>query len=442
MSGMIPEQPGQCRRGSQEPAPPTVCGTNPATNTWPDLAEALRQAQPALQALRNLLKDPPPGIGYSIIGRLEGNSIPNFVNERRGAQALQAAAMKDLHEGNLPRALEDLTALQGFVRLHADDPMVVPLMIRVAILGLSVDLAWDALQAKEWTEPQLAALQQACEQRALLQQMARMMEAERSMRIYNLNWLRSHSYQEWIARYRPIYRSFGLESPDTQKVATLGLWRQWVFHPVWSFAWSDLEELDYLQRMQQEIAVLRQASSNGSWRKLNQGLAASHRDLLPAFASWRFYMSLPLTEEIADRVGGSQTTKPTSPLPDFSRAWFIALKNLTLHQMVVTALALKRYELRQGRAPATLAALIPEFLPAAPRDFMDGQLLRYQLHGDGSFSLYSIGEDTVDNGGDPLPETANTSGQAASNWLGRDWIWPRPVTPVTMAHASPAQGLP
>jgi hypothetical protein len=60
----------------------------------------------------------------------------------------------------------------------------------------------------------LAALQQACEQRALLQQMARTMEAERSMRIYNLNWLRSHSYQEWIARYRPIYRSFGLESPD------------------------------------------------------------------------------------------------------------------------------------------------------------------------------------------------------------------------------------
>jgi hypothetical protein len=41
-------------------------------------------------------------------------------------------------------------------------------------------------------------------------------------------------------------------------------WRQYVFHPLWSFTWADQEELLYLQTIQGQIAVLREAAKHGS----------------------------------------------------------------------------------------------------------------------------------------------------------------------------------
>jgi hypothetical protein len=94
---------------------------------------------------------------------------------------------------------------------------------------------------------------------------------------------------------------------------------------------------------------------------------------------------------------------------------------------VIAAVALKRYELRHGKLPATLASLAPEFLTEVPHDFMDGQALRYRLNGDGSFALYSVGEDGRDDGGDPLPAVSGENRQNASIPAVRDWVWPREV---------------
>ena len=98
------------------------------------------------------------------------------------------------------------------------------------------------------------------------------------------------------------------------------------------------------------------------------------------------------------------------------------MKNLTLDQMVIAAIGLKRHEMRHGNAPADLEALVPEILPAVPRDFMDGQPLRYQVHSDGSQCIYSVGEDGKDDRGSPLPQVDVR--QPFSAWSGRDWVWP------------------
>ena len=94
----------------------------------------------------------------------------------------------------------------------------------------------------------------------------------------------------------------------------------------------------------------------------------------------------------------------------------------TAKQMAITAIALKRYQLINGNYPASLAALVPQFLPAVPRDPADGNPLRYQQTGK-TFLLYSIGDNFVDDGGDPTP--ANSLPSFA--WQrGRDWVWPQP----------------
>ena len=73
----------------------------------------------------------------------------------------------------------------------------------------------------------------------------------------------------------------------------------------------------------------------------------------------------------------------------------------TAKNVVITAIALKRFELRNHRLPATLADMTPDLLKTVPIDFMDGQPLRYRPNADGTFLLYSVGQNGKDDGGDP-----------------------------------------
>ena len=78
--------------------------------------------------------------------------------------------------------------------------------------------------------------------------------------------------------------------------------------------------------------------------------------------------------------------------------------------------------------PATLAALMPEFLPAIPHDPVNGEPLHYQLHLDGTFRLYSVGENGQDDGGDPSLKKGASS--KSLSWQSRDaldWVWPQPA---------------
>jgi hypothetical protein len=423
ISPLIVQQPGIASRGSQEPSPSLENPKDPP-GTWQDLQEQIRQAQPALQLLRTALKNPPADPGYEILPRLESCSVwPNFVGHRRAAQALQAAVLSDLHKGDLEGAKENLVALAAFSKLAAEEPTLVSYMIRIAILGLSTEVAWDALQADGWTEGQLAALQQAFRCDHLLAQMPRAMEGERATWLFELDWFKSHSYGAWVARFEPLYQSFGLKLPDSGFPLAFRYYREWIFHPLWRFAWADQEKLVYLQNEQRELELLREACRAGSWKQVRGRVEAIEKDYHPPSASWRFYLAMPLLDQMA--MGGP-ADKHQYPYPVFARAWSTAMKNLTLCHMLTTAIGLKRYELRHGKRPANLDALVPEFVDEVPRDLMDGRPLRYKIRPDGTACLYSVGDDAEDNLGDPTPQTSDH--QRPSAWEGRDWVWPHVVS--------------
>ncbi len=73
-------------------------------------------------------------------------------------------------------------------------------------------------------------------------------------------------------------------------------------------------------------------------------------------------------------------------------------QNEALRQVLDTALAMERYQLRHHRPAPTLAELIPDFLPEMPIDPFDGQPLRMLVQDD-RLTIYSIGKDLVDDGG-------------------------------------------
>ncbi|MBI3874719.1 MAG: hypothetical protein HY300_01865, partial [Verrucomicrobia bacterium] len=113
-------------------------------------------------------------------------------------------------------------------------------------------------------------------------------------------------------------------------------------------------------------------------------------------------------------------------MPFVGRAMFKAMRTQTQRELTVAAIALKRHQLRHGRFPASLDALVPDFLPALPVDFMDGQPLRYRLNADGSFLLYSVGDDFKDDGGNG--EMMPDKKLSVYLWNCRDAVWPAPAS--------------
>lgn len=125
--------------------------------------------------------------------------------------------------------------------------------------------------------------------------------------------------------------------------------------------------------------------------------------------------------------------------PSLSRVMSRAELTTQHRDATLTAIALEIYKRKTGAYPESLAALVPQFIPAISPDRFDGRPLKYKL-ADGKPILYSVGADRQDNGGrlplgDAVKANRLTSEWCPSNkvkeWLKRkfiaegDWIlWP------------------
>jgi hypothetical protein len=89
-----------------------------------------------------------------------------------------------------------------------------------------------------------------------------------------------------------------------------------------------------------------------------------------------------------------------------------ALRQVTVNQTII-ACALERFHLARGEYPETPDALVPQFIAAIPHDVIGGQPLHYHRAADGTFVLYSVGWNGVDDGG--IRGKSDTDG---------DWVWP------------------
>jgi hypothetical protein len=86
--------------------------------------------------------------------------------------------------------------------------------------------------------------------------------------------------------------------------------------------------------------------------------------------------------------------------PSFDRAVLIRFWLLADRRMAATTLAMRLYESDHGQRPATLAELVPKYLPAVPLDPFDPNdgPIRYRPDAPSPL-LYSIGGNGVDDGG-------------------------------------------
>ena len=193
---------------------------------------------------------------------------------------------------------------------------------------------------------------------------------------------------------------------------------RFIYVPLWQAAWSHQEEKQHLRVAQQILEAARRVAASNSFAVASVQLTNTSLSLK--------------TQTAYDRL---RFVFPGSFFQSYDRFALRAVQAETFRSLTVTAIALKRYELRHGKLAPALTDLVPEFLPSVPLDFMNGQPLRYRLNADGTFRLYSVGEDGRDDEGDPRP--AEAGGSFRTIFAGRDWVWPVPATPEEIEDAEP-----
>ncbi|PYK99765.1 MAG: hypothetical protein DME19_07435 [Verrucomicrobia bacterium] len=137
----------------------------------------------------------------------------------------------------------------------------------------------------------------------------------------------------------------------------------------WLWLWSYDDELRYVQTLQLMLEVPRRAGGGRSFASARAWGTNEYRRVWRDgdFGSPKYFLSGQLATAL-------------------ERSSAKAARSETQRELVVTAIALKRFQLHHGRFPSELKAMIPEFLSRLPRDPMDGQTVRYRTNEDGTMA--------------------------------------------------------
>jgi len=402
-----------------------------ATNTWETVGADLAGNERVLQEIREILRDSTFDIGLDY--RQGFNLLlPHLAKFKVIARWLSADATFRLHTGELELAREDLLAMLELVDSSREERLLICQLVRIALAAIAFAPTWEALQADGWTDDQLASLQARWRSLEFVKPMEQAMQMERATSLEAFQRLRKSP-----AQLRQLLDGSGVmggapsglvpptsasELPEFASQLgekTVSATRQLAQEKGWLWLWSHRDEKRYLELMQIILEVA---------RGVERG-----RPFVVCQGEGRVRI-----EAIRPIQGGDSRYLLSESLGSvYETALPKAVRLEAQRDLMVTAVALKRYLLRHRRPAPSLASLVPDFLPAVPRDLMDGGELRYRPGDDGSFRLYSVNDDGRDDGGDPQPPKEMVNSRFFGH--GRDLVWPMPATAAEIAAEKPGR---
>ncbi len=167
-------------------------------------------------------------------------------------------------------------------------------------------------------------------------------------------------------RERSASLGFG-KAPGSQTAE--GSFNQLVVMPIWA-ANSETDEAYYLRQMQNILDSFRQL------QQVTPGPGASQQ-------LWTTMKGFAVDAVLTNRMTPWRHLVSFILMPNYDRAHTLCLRHETQRRFTITAIALERYRLRNGKFPTELDALVPQFLAAVPMDLMSAKSLCYRLNGDG-----------------------------------------------------------
>jgi len=393
--------PGRARVAWKQSMPPWPASEGgEKKTTWGSVSNLITAETASLRELRAALKQPSPNAGFqtNYFGSWKSSILkPRMHLVRSAASWLAGGALVALHDGQQAAALANIQAIAGLADLHREEYELASQMLRMEVARLGLHLTWEALQKEGWNDEQLLALQHCWEKLDLLEALERGMEGERCFGMEARRMLRESSGR--------LEERLGETTTKPSESKGKRLFNHALARRLLVGTYAENDWLFYLRFMQAEVEDARALRANRKWKEIADSLRAREVQINKMFDSpMRFLHLLSLTA-----------------IPNFHGAYRTASRTETERRLAVTAIALKRYQLKRGNNAPSLEALVTEFLAAVPNDCMSGQPLCYRVNAGGTFTLYSVGDDGKDDGGNP---TVTKPSANLGLWDGLDAVWP------------------
>jgi len=351
--------------------------------------DLLREICPALGELR----DENPHRPYCIFPmRFEVHPPADFSFEPISAlMGLSRALTYDervaLYEGNGELALDDLAVGRKVMQGLRAEPLMISGLIAVFFEEEQSAVIQQGLADHNWTDAQLQ-------------------ELDRGLGALDM----IDAARFWITGELVVYgRPLG-DYYEHHRWASDDIFRAWQNRPFdFDYKPPFLTKLSFYLEPRGWLELDR-ASGDGYWL----------RDVASLFDSRRQYVDSGRFDALTEAIGQGRSWSFWSlPAIDTKGLMIGEVKDLAMAQVRIDeariACRLERYRLAHGAFPGSLAALND---PALPHDVMDGNPYHYQRQADGSYLLYSVAWNQIDDHDDHLFQP----GQSRIDAL--DWSWP------------------
>jgi len=333
-----------------------------------------------------------------------GALLPHLAMIKSVARHLELRTQALVQAGRGDEAFGETLLGLRLVEAARDEALLISHLVRFAQTAIVTQQIWHGVEAHAWKPGQWEELQAALGKLEFLKAITYAIEGERAISIVVMERWAQNPRQ-----FRDEVRELGLANDPMMpngmvaaQASAMFIPRGWIRQNQATLSRHFQDTLDGLRELQAKPSQDGFLGTIGKVREVDETLKLR----LPSDAYHLFVKTVS---------------------PAFLGAISKTARAIHHVRCAMVACALERYRLRQGKYPASLGALVPEYLTEAPKDVLTGGAMGYRQTSDGLFRVWSVGMDGEDNGGALRSKTGEGVGgekEGIPEERGRDWVWP------------------
>ena len=391
--------------GTTNPASQIIIAPQPQTPAQ-DILLALSKFDPVIGQLQK--DNASPGSRFPVKYDDEDPAeilLPHLAAVKTCSMVLRLRALAGLQNGETNRAFSDTMLSLRMADAIKTEPFIITHLVRLAILNLALQPVYEGLAEHKWSDAQLAAMDAEFAKLDFLSDYERSTKSECAAHAKVIDWMAQRRSRFWNL-YDMVYED------ERKEMNHFWLTTEVYLMPRGWFYQSDIAMSEvHRQWIEPMVDETNQTVSPQLARKATAAVGELKPTAMNLFAR----LLLPELGKYAMRVAYGQTAANEARI----------------------AIALERYRHAHGNFPDSLEALVPQCLEKIPQDVIGGLPLKYARTEDGSFVLYSVGWNEVDDGGTVGYKTDSSphSIMDLEAWNGPkppvdlekgDWVWRYP----------------
>ncbi|HET6247485.1 MAG TPA: hypothetical protein VFE47_07310 [Tepidisphaeraceae bacterium] len=343
---------------------------SPSDSKMPDqepaALELLKRHELTLKLLRKGAAMPEARFDHDYANPSIRMLLPEVGQARTAVRLLQLDARHEMAHGQVEAAVADVNTMFALQRAVSDEPLLISLMVSAGMNGVAIETLGEILP--EVTKAGQITGLDLSDSPFGAHAMMRTFQGEEAFGL--------SLFSDLMSGRENMKELAGMMNEDGSKVQFVALGN------------TGVQVLVRVFLMPDDVAAYRE-------------LMADHQQSV----SVPYFQMAARAEDFARiRHAGVITS---AIVPAIHHAREIAARAQAMHADAEVALAMTHYRLVHGSFPATLDALVPDFLDEIPADPFDGKPLRLAHKGD-DWIIYSIGPDAKDDDGAAYDQKAKT----------------------------------